>query len=114
MRSVMTRLHIIKYMIIISLAIFPLTSRANATSEEAQNFIKNVSEQAIKVITDSSAGEKDKEKKLIGLFEKSVDTKWIAQFVMGKYWKAVNDKQKSRYMELHHKFLVNSYIPKFK
>lgn len=110
----MTMLHKIKYIIAVCLIVAPLTSGANATQEGAQSFIKNVSQQAIGMITSNKNNETLKEAQLIHLFEKSVDTKWIAKFAMGRYWNDATDLQKEQYIKLHKQFLVNSYVPKFR
>jgi phospholipid transport system substrate-binding protein len=93
---------------------FSLTSQANANLNGAQTFVREVGDDALKLIKDGNVDDKKKEQKLISLFEKVVDTKWIAQFVLGSYWNSATDEQKKEYVELHHKFLINSYIPKFK
>ncbi len=110
----MTKLNGIRYMLVMSLIIAPLTSSANATQEGAKDFIKNVSEKAIILIQDKKTTDSVKQKELISLFERSVDTDWIAKFAMGSHWKHATDKQKEQYTKLHHQFLVNSYVPKFK
>jgi phospholipid transport system substrate-binding protein len=55
-----------------------------------------------------------KEQQLSKLFDESVNTEWIAQFVMGKYWNDASEAQKTMYLQLHKQFLLNNYIPKFK
>ncbi len=110
----MTRLNGIRYMLAMSLIIAPLTSSAYATQEGAKDFIKNVSEKAIILIQDKKTTDSVKQKELVSLFEQSVDTDWIAKFAMGSHWKHATDKQKEQYTKLHHQFLINSYVPKFK
>jgi phospholipid transport system substrate-binding protein len=86
---------------------------AFASSGEAQKFVEKVSQDAIDIIA-LNADAAQKEQKLSELFLSSVDTKWIARFVMGKYWNQASEEQKAKYLEVHRKFLVGSYVPKFK
>jgi phospholipid transport system substrate-binding protein len=48
------------------------------------------------------------------LFLQTVDVKWIARFALGKYWNQASDEQRAKYLEVHKKFLLNGYIPKFR
>jgi phospholipid transport system substrate-binding protein len=108
----MTKFSLIRYIIILTLFISPLTSNANAT--EAQTFVRQVSDQALGLIKTKNVPEEQKEERLQRLFTKSVDTKWIAKFVLGRYWRDATSAQKEEYLKLHKQFLVNSYVPKFK
>lgn len=84
-----------------------------ASPIEAQNFIEKISKDALDVIKSKDA-DNQKEKKLTDLFINFVDTKWIARFAIGKYWNEATEDQKNKYVEMHKKFLLRSYIPKFK
>jgi len=86
---------------------------AVASPEEAQQFVEKVSKSALDVIT-SNANTAQKEKKLSDLFLTSVDTKWIAKFAIGKYWNDATEAQRAKYMEMHKKFLLSGYVPKFR
>jgi len=111
----MTGFHTVKYIVAIALLIiFPLTSGANATADDAEKFIKNISSKAISVIQSEKSSEIEKEMALVSLFEQSVDTQWIAKFAMGRHWNRASDHQKELYTDLYKKFLIGSYVPKFK
>jgi phospholipid transport system substrate-binding protein len=105
---------VITYLLIIACLILPFTTTANATASKAQNFIQEVSQEAISLIKNNSDNEIMKEQQLSKLFVESVDTKWIAQFAMGNHWKSASQAQKEVYINLHKKFLINSYVPKFR
>ncbi len=83
------------------------------SQQDATKFIEKVSRDALAVIT-AEGNSEVKEAKLTKLFINHVDTKWIAHFAIGKYWREANDTQRAKYLELHKKFLLNNYIPKFK
>lgn len=86
---------------------------ALASSVDAQEFIEKVSNRALEVIT-SNANDAQKEEKLTNLFTHSVDTKWLARFVMGKYWNESTEVQRNKYVGIYKEFLLRNYIPKFK
>lgn len=90
------------------------SSIAAADSREgAYNFINDVSKKALQIIK-SKEGNAQKENNLSKLFLESVDTKWIARFAMGRYWREASAKQREDYLARHKRFLLNSYVPKFK
>ncbi len=105
-------------LLVLAIASIPNVLRADATlpdnSNEALAYVKDVSDKALSIITDSKVKEGDKTAKLSKLFEDSVDTQWIARFAMGTYWRDASDEQKNEYTKLHKQFLINSYVPKFK
>lgn len=74
----------------------------------------NVSNTTLNVVSSGKMTIDQKDKTLRDLFEKSVDTTWISRFVIGVYWRDASDEQKSKYTEFYHKFLMDSYVPKFR
>lgn len=86
---------------------------AIASDNPAYNFIDNVSNDALQIIK-SNISAAQKEEKLVDLFVASVDTKWIARFAIGKYWREATEQQRDNYINVHRKFLLSNYIPKFK
>lgn len=86
---------------------------AHASAEGAKSFIKDLGETTIG-IAKSELPMEEKETKLIALFEKSVDTSWIAKFVMGQYWRDMKDEKREEFKKLYKDYLIRSYVPKFK
>ena len=102
------------FMLLLFIAsLFLHNANACASVPEAQKFVENLSKNALEIIT-SKESNSQKEKKLTDLFVSSVDTKWIARFAIGRYWNDATNEQRTKYVEMHKKFLLNSYIPKFK
>ncbi|MCE3233182.1 MAG: mlaC [Rickettsiaceae bacterium] len=112
--SEMTLLKTLKYITLISIFTLQISSQSHATVQGAQNFVKGISNNAIELIKNKGIDDKQKEAKLTSMFENAVDIKWVAKFVLGAYWNKATEEQRKEYIELHHKFLVNSYVPKFK
>lgn len=99
---------------ILVLATVMFSSMANASASEAKKFVKDIGDDALKIAAHKDMSVKEKEQKLVGLFTDVVDTQWIARFALGKYWKVATAEQKEKYLSLYQKFLVASYVPKFK
>lgn len=93
-----------------------LVSAANAASspEEARDFVQTLGDKVIKIVADNASSVESKEKQLNEMFVKTVDTDWIAKFVAGRYWKDSTDVQQKKYIEGYNKYLLRTYVPKFK
>lgn len=106
-----------KYLAIIIVSFFLSISsqqEAFATTADASNFVNDLAERVINIVKKKDLSEKDKEVKLHDIFVKSVDTKWIGRFSMGKYWRGLNPNQQSLYLNLYTEYLTGLYVPNFR
>jgi phospholipid transport system substrate-binding protein len=83
-------------------------------NEQVKDFINNVSNQTITIISDNKLSNAEKEQALTKLFTTNVDIAWIGKFALGRYYKTLSPEQKTIYNELFNTYLVNNYIPNFK
>jgi phospholipid transport system substrate-binding protein len=90
-----------------------IASPANASKEEAGVFVETLAKDVIAMIGNKSLSKDDKRDKLESIFGKHVDIDWIAQFVLGKHWRAATDEQKKKYLVNYHKFLLLNYTSNF-
>lgn len=100
-------------LVFFAFALLVLPSFALAGEKEARTYVQKLSDDVLAVLN-SNAETNAKQDKLIGLFEKTVDTKWIGRFVLGRYYNQATADQKKRYDALYKDFLIRSYVPKFK
>lgn len=100
--------------IIAGLLMSLLASFAFASEGGAEKFVRETADSTLRIVSDGSLTEEQKEESLNKLFEKTVDVDWIAKFAMGFYWRGVDDEQKKEYVRLYRKFLMSSYVPRFK
>ncbi len=96
---------------LVAVLIMPLQAQA---ADEAENFVNNISSKVVSIINDGAMDDKQKEKELEILFNKHVDTQWMAGFVLGKYKRTTSPELMKKYLELYHVYLVRSYVPRFK
>jgi phospholipid transport system substrate-binding protein len=94
--------------------LFILTTNANAQQAEVKDFVNNLGNQIISIANKQSLSEEAKKKEIVSLIEKSVDTDWIARFVLGKNYRNINEEQKSKFIKIYREFMINTYGPKFK
>ena len=86
---------------------------AQASTEEASKYAESTANKAVSILA-SSASDSAKVTKLESLFVNSVDTDWIARFVMGKYWKDLDATKQKEYVANYRDFLVKHYTQNFK
>tara|TARA_B100001564_G_C20618907_1_gene661333 strand:- start:481 stop:1092 length:612 start_codon:yes stop_codon:yes gene_type:complete len=99
-------------MIIVSVLAL-LSSAALASVEKANLFIEQISVQALEVI-ESDLNDEGKIDKLNTLFSASVDTPWMAQYVLGDHWSELSPNSRTSYLQLYDEFLMYTYVPKFR
>ncbi len=107
-------IHSLKYFLaILTIALFlPLTSHA-ASAGGAGDFVRNIVGSTMSLIK-SDLDADEKEQKLTKVFLDNVDTKWMARFALGRYWRSTDSTQRNHYHQLYKKFLVMSYVPRFR
>ena len=103
----------IRTILITAIVVLTQAGSAFAETDGARKFIEKVSSDTIAIVKSDISNE-EKEQQITKLFEDVVDTKWMARFVMGRYWNEANDEQKKKYTDLYHKFVLSNYVPLFR
>lgn len=86
---------------------------AQALHQERQAFAKDFAEVVINVLHDVKTPYPHRKELLRQSFVQSVDTEWMAKFVLGRSWKEATDEQKKEYMKLYRRFLAETYVCNF-
>lgn len=87
---------------------------AQAAKNDYENYVRSLGDKVLAIIQDKSASDAKKEEQLKTIFIDVVGVEWMGKFSMGKYYRQASDAQKKKYMQLYERFLVASYIPRFK
>lgn len=83
------------------------------TAADAQQFISNLGDQAIKALTDSSASRAEREDKSRELLKDYFSVPTIARFVLGRYWNDATPEQQQEYLKLFEDLIVQTYVSRF-
>lgn len=103
-----------KILLIAISLIFVLTGNSYASNtHDTGIFVEGVFKDSIKIAKDDDLTEKQREDQLSNLISKSVDTNWIARFVIGKYWRQITEAQKKEFINLYQSYLIKTYVPRF-
>ncbi|MFN7038967.1 MAG: phospholipid-binding protein MlaC [Alphaproteobacteria bacterium] len=96
------------------IAIFSFHLAYASSAKEAKEFVNQIAEEVLLIVSDREMNDSTKELKLSELFKHSVDIKWIGRFALGRFAKIITPEQQVKYEELFEKLLIDNYIPNFK
>ncbi len=81
------------------------------TADIVKQIVQSDTERVIKIVNSSST---DKDQELEQIFEEIVDSGWMGRFSIGSIWKTLTPEQQNNYIGIYKKYLLHSYMPKFK
>ena len=85
-----------------------------ATAKDVEVFVSTLGNKVLNLLKDKSVSDTIKDQQLKSIFRENVDTDWIGQFVLGKFWREAKPEQQKRYLALYRDFLIESYTGRFK
>ena len=93
---------------IIIFFVFGLTLKSFAYSSDPKQFIKEIVDEAKKVLVASNTKE-FKTQKLSEMAMKTVDIKGVAYYTLGNYRKKLSDEQLKEYLEIFEKYFLKTF-----
>ena len=90
------------YLILINVSI-----AAPVQENIAKDWVSDTGRKLIDTLSNSNI-----EEKYMGLeniFNEDIDTNYMARFVIGKYWRLMNDEQQERYLSLFDRYAISLY-----
>ena len=85
---------------------------AQAASKEAETFISNLANEALKDLSDKLP-EPELEKRFKAMLDKNFDMPRISRFVLGRYWNGASDPEKQEFQTLFEAYVVRAYSIRF-
>lgn len=79
----------------------------------AQAFIRDLGEQAISLLQESSAGTTDRESGVRDILRTSFDMRTIGRFTMGRHWRSASPDQQQEFLSLFEEMVVETYSRRF-
>ncbi len=94
--------------IILCITMFASSVYASAVPEkEATQWVNAKGQKLISTL--SSSDIEEKYKILDSMFHEDIDTEYMARFVIGKYWKLMDEDQKTQYIDLFKRYAISLY-----
>ncbi len=99
-----------------SLTLVPHAATATEASKPLQScevFANTMTAKVVDIFHDTKQTEPQKRDTLAALFQQAVDTDWIGQFVLGRFWKTASPADQAEYLKYYRSYLTMAYISKF-
>ena len=82
---------------------------AVVSPDQAEAFVRDLSQKAIAVLRDSSKSEEEREAIFRGLLKTGFDMKFIGRFVLGVNWRRATPQQREDYQALFNDYVLKTY-----
>jgi phospholipid transport system substrate-binding protein len=86
---------------------------AVAQTSGASQFIRNLGEEAIKVLASRDTALDAREARFRSLLANGFDLDFISRFVLGRFWRGASPEQRSSYQQLFTKYVLRVYSSRF-
>lgn len=87
--------------------------QAGAQEKGAFDFVKATTDRGLKFLADPNSTKAQKTAEFRKLLDQSFDLDTIGRFALGRYWNTATDAQKSEYLKLFRKMVVDVYTQRF-
>jgi phospholipid transport system substrate-binding protein len=85
-----------------------------AASGSADDFIRQVGNEAIQSLTDKTLNEEQRKDKFREILNRTFRVRLLARFTLGRYWRQATEEQRKEYVSLFEEFVVLAYATRFK
>lgn len=102
------------FTLLLAIFLVPLgLTRAEADETGARQFIRDLGDQAISLLQDSSAGTANRRDGVRDILRTSFDMPTIGRFVLGRHWRNATEDQQSEYLSLFEEMVIETYSRRF-
>lgn len=77
-------------------------------------FIRAVADKAFASLGENGITEDERSKRFRSLLNEAFDLPRIARFVLGRYWRTATDSEKTEFVSLFEKFVIQAYANRFR
>lgn len=98
--------------LVLMFAFLPFGAKA-LDGNEAENFVKKVTQQGIEEIINSDVSIQEKDARFEKLFDEYLDLDYIGKFVLGRYWKTASAKQRTDFIKVYRDFNTKTWSKRF-
>ncbi len=89
------------------------SANAEINAQKAEDFVKNVTKQGIEEIINSDVSQAEKDQRFAKLFNEYLDLDFIGRFVLGRYWKTANPKQRIEFVNVYRELNIKTWSKRF-
>ena len=95
------------------LGLFCTQANAAINGQNAENFIKKITQNGIEELINSNVSEAEKKARFTKLFNEDLDLDFIGKFVLGRYWKTSTPQQRTDFIDVYRKLNIQTWSERF-
>ncbi len=92
---------------------FDRSSAAAESTEEAQKLVKQLSDDAIKLLTGKDLAPAERYRRFREQLTKGFDVAFMGRFVLGRYWRDATEQERQEYLKLFEDLIISTYAQRF-
>lgn len=90
-----------------------LAYTAPAQAANPQDFVQNMGDKAFASLSEEGLSQDQRTERFRGLLNESFDLPRIARFTLGRYWRTATNEEKTEFIALFEKFVIQAYSNRF-
>ncbi len=84
-----------------------------AAPQNAGQFLQDVGDRAIELLSDTSASEEQREQEFMEMLQAEFDVPRISRFIVGRYWRNASEQERNDFIEVFSKVMAQRFLPLF-
>lgn len=96
-----------------ALVFIVLAYTAPAQAANPQDFVQNMGDKAFASLSEEGLSRDQRTERFRGLLNEAFDLPRIARFTLGRYWRTATDEEKTEFIALFEKFVIQAYSNRF-
>ena len=101
------------FLITFSLLFFSSVN-ADSNAEGSKSFVEKLGKEVIETVSDEKLSDAQRRSNFRYLYLNAFDNFYISRFVLGRYWKRIDNSVKEEFVKTFNDYIVSTYAPKFK
>lgn len=96
-----------------ALAFLVLVHAAPVQAATPADFVKNMGDKAFASLSEAGLTQDQRTERFRSLLNEAFDLPRIARFTLGRYWRTATDEEKTEFISLFEKFVIQAYSNRF-
>ena len=96
-----------------ALVFIVLAYTAPAQAANPRDFVQNMGDKAFASLSEEGLSQDQRTERFRGLLKEAFDLPRIARFTLGRYWRTATDEEKTEFIALFEKFVIQAYSNRF-
>jgi phospholipid transport system substrate-binding protein len=97
-----------------ALVFLVLAYTAPTQAASPQDFVKNMGDKAFSSLSEEGLSQDQRTQRFRELLNEAFDLPRIARFTLGRYWRTATDEEKTEFIDLFEKFVIQAYSNRFR